>query len=215
MSRARHCAAAAALVAGCSDPTYALSPKFVPIVQSYVVWRIDGKDVAVDGAQDVLGPDLEARRTARNRLAVASQAAEDFACAANDVRVEDRDSVEHALFVAHGCGRRGVYREVREIEQAASNQPVITRVRFLNITSTGASPLPEPLRVWRSLLVQGARDLGCAEDQVVPEFVWDQVGYRRAWLPTFPVVEGCGKRAVYDRHRWPPFCDPTIFAIEP
>jgi hypothetical protein len=134
-------------------------------------------------------------------------------CPIDRLRVEGERSYSHPYLI-EGCGHRGAFLEQVETVDGGAGQ--ITRYEhYVNLSA----PLPPRLAQgdlarWRDLVVQGALDLRCPEEQITPDFVWDRTGIKM-FGPRFPVAEGCGKRAIYDRHRGPPFCDPTIVPIDP
>ena len=145
-----------------------------------------------------------------------SRAAVDLACPVDRLRIE-RLPTRQRLYAVEGCGRRAVLLEQVRLSGPDAEGRVARLVRHANLSSPAApgAPLDEEAARWRALVVQGARDLACAEDQVTPDIVWDRVDFHRPWAPRFPVVEGCGRRAVYDRHPAPALCDPTILSVEP
>jgi hypothetical protein len=148
---------------------------------------------------------------------VIDQASRDFACPVGEVAAQG--PYDEGMYIATGCGRRGIY--VFVLATQWDSEPGIVREwsRALNVstpTVPATEPPPTPVGAisatapsswseaqrWIRLVQQGAHDLSCAPDQVTPDFV------PQGRAPDLPVVEGCGKRATYLSER-----DPQVFRL--
>jgi hypothetical protein len=159
--------------------------------------------------------DAEQAREDEALRAVRSRAMGDLGCPPEGLRVARLPSRER-LYLAEGCGRRGVLLEQRTAGPVGAGR-VERVVRYTNVSAPAqaSAPFDAEAARWRDLVVHGARDLACPEERITPDIVWDRVDFHRAWAPRFPVAEGCGKRAIYDRHAGMQLCDPTILSVEP
>lgn len=203
-------------------------------------WRIDGREIVRD---DVITLDEERAREALNEQAVAAAAAVEFACPVGHVRVEavGFSYVFMARGCGHGTAFVRVVRLDGDFARYRSIQTIRFFDVLANISDVdaafGPSPSPDPLylvpprggertaagyvaaegvreriALWRELLLRGTQDLACPQDQITIDVVWDKIAWHHGG-PTFPVAEGCGRRAIYDRHPIERLCDPSFVNI--
>ena len=172
-----------------------------------------------------------------DRAPVADQAARDLACPIERVHVaRSADSFAWAVEACgHHGAYLGATRVILSVAVPGHEGRcvMLETVRFVRLDGDPASALaqldaeyagPPPTRVfelpdprfadkvedfrrWVALVEQGAHDLGCPREQVVPGFWPGKV--------TIPVAEGCGQRATYLPTTKPPFVVQSMVRIAP
>jgi len=132
---------------------------------------------------------------------VRDEASREFQCALGELSV---DQPYHRAYVITGCGHRGVF----VVESLADDQThkmpghedgaYVTWWRAVNVVAP-VEPPSAPIagtmlanaKRWIDLVKQGAKDLECSPGELTPDFV------PQGKAPSVPLVEGCGKRAIY------------------
>ena len=187
----------------CRPPRATLPPQ--------AIWTIDGRDVTL-AAFDWEG-------------AVARQASVDFGCSPS--KFHPHTSYHSEPYLAEGCGRRGVYVIASVVskpnEEALGRFVAIDVSRPLEFSAeTRLYPLEmSKVQGWRRLVVEGARDLACPEEAILPDTILAGTKHGSGWKkpdwwgpsggPLIRIAEGCGKRAIYDDSG----CPPQIIAVDP
>ena len=130
------------------------------------------------------------------------QASREFQCPTSSLAVAQPYK---RAFVVTGCGKRGVFVTLGTMDWNARRIPgrdddaYITYWRAVDVVAPVPPPsLPveaanpiETLKPWIRLSEQGSKDLDCPIDQVTPDIA------PQGRAPSVPLVEGCGRRAVY------------------
>jgi len=149
------------------------------------------------------------------RLGVASQLADDYGCGASPdalAAIEVRE-VRGRVARARGCGHEALYLEVVHQEFPPDGYRVV--FRYANLSdpahagdvaeaSVAGAPSPDAelaraeVARWRSLVAAGARALACPPVETWPEWVARRSGPRARGPASLGVVEGCGKRAIFE-----------------
>jgi hypothetical protein len=182
----------------------ACGPRLGSVPAPYRYWKIGGQYFAP------VGPDLDAQR-----LGVASQLAEDYGCATTpeSLAAIEVGEARGGVVRARGCGHEGLYLEVVHSELAATGYRVVFRYASLvdlarvgDVVATSVpgalSPDAEVARAqlarWRALVDAGARALACPSVATWPEWVVRTSGRRARGPAPLGVVEGCGRRAIFE-----------------
>jgi hypothetical protein len=148
--------------------------------------------------------------------ALKDQAGEDLDCK-NGIAVKEstlEGAVGEHLFSVDGCGHRAIYAEVqcmaRWDDSIQGFNPVYTQ-RFVPVSlaitdeqryggdvgDCSGKRVVESVSYLAALNEQGARDLKCPRDQVLPGIVYTSSGIHGSRGHTASFAEGCGQRATY------------------